>query len=69
MQKKQIRKIFNDMGIQINESAINHIQANLEAQVKIYARNALEWDLKRVKPANINHIYIRKVDWLNKVRS
>ena len=69
MTKKEIRKIFNKMGIQISESCILIIQEQFETQVKKYARNAREWDIKRVKPANIEHIYTRKVDWVNNIKS
>jgi len=67
MTKKEIRKIFNDLGIQISESAIELILVKFRTQVSNFARNSLEWELKRVKPENIEKVYWRKVDWLNKV--
>ena len=67
MHKKEIRKIFNDLGIQISESAIELILVKFRTQASNFARNALEWDLKRVKPENIEKAYWRKVDYINKV--
>ena len=69
MTKKQIRQIFNNKGIQINERSVSLIQKNLEERVERFACNALEWDLKRVKAANIEYMFRRKIDWLNKVKS
>jgi hypothetical protein len=69
MTKKQIRKIFNKMDIQINDAAISLVQITLTMQIEKFARNAKEWDLKRVKPENIEQVYWRKVDWLNKIKS
>ena len=57
------------MDIQINDAAISLVQITLTMQIEKFARNAKEWDLKRVKPENIEQVYWRKVDWLNKIKS
>ena len=69
MHKKEIRKIFNDMGIQISDSAIELILSKFRNQVSNYARNSKECVIKRVKYENIEKTFKRKIDWVHKVRS